>query len=81
MMNELTSTAAPTVSQVLNRIAELQTETAPVHLVVGGVNDHNVVMHNVVHVTDAPSRVVHALVTEFPFVSLDALGLRIMCRG
>ena len=70
----------PTMTEVLTRLAELQAETAPIHITIGGVNRDNIVERDVIYVQEAPPRVVNVAVSEFVYVSVDGRGLRIKCR-
>lgn len=66
--------------KVLARLVELQQDSAPVELTIGSVNDTNQVTRTEVILRKAPPKVVHAIVGEFEFVSLDDRGLRISVR-
>lgn len=68
------------LEKLLTRLAELQTDTAPITLTIGAVNGSNVVEHGIVYVSDAPPTVVKTIVSEFYAVSLDSRGLRIDAR-
>lgn len=63
------------LNNVLVRIAQLQSNTSPVELSVGGVNSTGQVERNVVIVRKAPPKVVSALVAEFKHVGLCPDGM------
>jgi hypothetical protein len=65
------------IGQVLERLAELQANTAPISLTIGGVSAHGQVTHDEVIVRQAPPAVVTAVVKEFSYVHLDKDGLHI----
>lgn len=65
------------IIEVLSRLAELQTETSPIQLTIGGTSETGVVQHDMLTVHSAAPKVVTAIVNEFEFVSVTSRGLHI----
>lgn len=73
----MTEKSVPFIHDVLARLADLQADTAAIEVTIGGTTPYGTVDHNVIYVRRAAGRVVHAMVTEYPYVTVEDSGLRI----
>ncbi len=79
-MNDDDRPYASPIMDVLGTLAELQTQTAPIRITIGGTRN-NIVNSDVVLIHDAPPRVVETLVRKFFGVSLHDGALQVPVKS